>query len=641
MNPPTRTPSAPPTPRDYGPLPGCYDEMVDRDGTPRAHWADLAESLQELGVEELLRRQAEAARLLDQDGVVYNAYREEERADQRWLLDPLPAVLSSREWEGIESGVIERAELLNLVLDDLYGPRDLLRRGVLPAEVVFGHAGFLRACDGIRLPGEQQLFSYAADIGRDADGRYVALSDRTQAPSGAGYALENRTVISRVLPSLYRDAQVHRLAPFFRSLRVALQAVAPPGVDDPRIVVLTPGPWNETAFEHALVASTLGYPLVEGSDLTVRRDGVWMRALGRLEPVHVILRRVDAWFCDPLELQGRLAARDAGARRGGAPRGGVGRQHARVQRAREPGAAGVPARASASTCVGAAPRLPGVPTWWCGDPGALRHVLEHLDELVVRPMSRAPGTASTFGWELSAGELDDLRRRDRASAGRVGRAGADRDREHADADGDRPDAAPQRAARVRRGAQRLLRRHAGRAHAGRAGRRPWPDLQPGRRDQQGHLGAGLRARAPDRLLAALGPGRRGHRPDVLDPVARRREPLVARALRGARGGRRPACCARSTTAATTSRLGERGRRRGPARAARRADGRHRELPRLRRRGRRGADRRARRGAARAGRRRASGPARSRTRCARCWTAPTPCATSSRATRGSSSARWTA
>ena len=303
MTNPTSTPSAPATPRDYRPLPGCYDELVDGTGAARAHWADLAESLHELGVAELRSRQAEAARLLDQDGVIYNAYRDDARADQRWLLDPLPAVLSSREWERIETGVIERAELLNLVLDDLYGPRELLRRGVLPAELVFGHAGFLRACDGIRLPGELQLFSYAADIGRDADGRHVVLSDRTQAPSGSGYALENRTVVSRVLPTLYRDAGVHRLAPFFRSLRVALQAVAPPGIEDPRIVVLTPGPWNETAFEHAVVASTLGYPLVEGADLTVRRDGVWMRALGRLEPVHVILRRVDAWFCDPLELK--------------------------------------------------------------------------------------------------------------------------------------------------------------------------------------------------------------------------------------------------------------------------------------------------------------------------------------------------
>jgi uncharacterized circularly permuted ATP-grasp superfamily protein/uncharacterized alpha-E superfamily protein len=410
VNDPISMPSAPTTPPGYRPLAGCYDEMVDASGATRPQWTDLAESFDELGIDELLRRQAEASRLLDEDGVIYNAYRESERADQRWRLDPLPAVLSSREWEGIETGVIERAELLNLVLEDLYGPRDLLRRGLLPPELVFGHAGFLRPCDAIRLPGNQQLFSYAADIGRDERGGWVVLSDRTQAPSGAGYAMENRTVISRVLPSLYRDAQVHRLAPFFRSLRVALQAVAPPAVDDPRIVVLTPGPWNETAFEHAVLASTLGYPLVEGSDLTVRRDGVWMRALGRLEPVHVILRRVDDWFCDPLELKADSQLGTPGlveAARSGA----VSIVNTLGSSVLENPALQAFLPRLGEHLLGAAPRLAGVPTWWCGEAASLRYVLAHLDELVVRPVSREPGTAVTFGWELSTAERDDLRRR--------------------------------------------------------------------------------------------------------------------------------------------------------------------------------------------------------------------------------------
>ena len=220
-----------------------------------------------------------------------------------------PSSSARGEWTEIEGGLIERAELLDLVLADLYGPRELLRRRLIPPEVVLGHPGFLHACDGIRLPGEHQLFTYAADLGRGEDGRLVVLADRTQAPSGSGYAMENRLVCSRVLPTLYRDAGVHRLAPFFRWLRSALQAAAPPGVEDPRIVVLSPGPYNETAFEHAVLASTLGYPLVEGSDLTVRGGSVWMRSLGQREPVHVILRRVDDTYCDPLELQPGLAAR--------------------------------------------------------------------------------------------------------------------------------------------------------------------------------------------------------------------------------------------------------------------------------------------------------------------------------------------
>src|ERR1022692_3516615 len=187
-----------PSPASYQPLAGCYDEMVDAAGVPREHWTHLAGVFSQLGVEELLRRQEEAARLIDQGGVVYNAYGEAVHSGQRWLLDPVPTVLSSREWETIETGLTERAELLDLVLEDLYGKRDLLRRRLLAPEVVFGHAGFLRPWDQIRVPGKHQLVTYAADIGRDAGGRPLVLSDRTQAPSGFGYALEARSVISRV-----------------------------------------------------------------------------------------------------------------------------------------------------------------------------------------------------------------------------------------------------------------------------------------------------------------------------------------------------------------------------------------------------------------------------------------------------------
>ena len=399
----------PPPPPAYRPLPGCYDEMVDDAAVPRPHWAHLASAFAELGVDELLRRQQEATRLLDQDGVIYNAYGESPRPGRRWLLDPVPTVVSSREWQSIETGLIERAEVLNLVLDDLYGPRELLRRRLLPPEVVFGHSGFLRQCDQIRLPGSQQLFSYAADIGRDRGGRWLVISDRTQAPSGSAYALENRTVISRVLPSLYRDSQVHRLAPFFRSLRVALQEVAPSGVDDPRIVVLTPGPFNETAFEHAVLASSLGYPLVEGRDLTVRGDRVWMRSVGQLEPVDVILRRVDGWFCDPLELKpdsqlgipGLLEVARLGA---------VSVVNTLGSSVLENPALMAFLPHLSEHLTGAPLRLQSVPTWWCGEHRGRAHVLDNLDRLILRPTSREAGPASVRGWELSSAELDGLRR---------------------------------------------------------------------------------------------------------------------------------------------------------------------------------------------------------------------------------------
>jgi len=403
------TTTTPPISAAYLPLPGRYDEMVDGAGAPREHWVHLSKALHQLGPEELLRRREEAARLIDQDGVVYNAYGDSTRPGQSWLLDPVPAVVSSRDWEAIETGVIERAELLNLVLEDLYGERDLLRLGLIPPEVVFGHEGFLRQADQVRLPGAQQLFSYGVDIGRDSAGQPRALSDRTQSPSGVGYALEARAVVSRVFPTLYRDAQVHRLAPFLRSLRVALQKVAPRDVEDPRIVVLTPGPWNETAFEHAFLASTLGYPLVEGADLTVRSGGVWMRSLGRLEPVHVILRRVDAWFCDPLELKGDSRLGVAGLAQ--AARAGT------VSVVNTLGSSVLENPALMAFLPGLCEhflsgplKLPSVATWWCGEKDGRREVLAKLDELVLRPISRRAGTGSVLGWECSGAELGDLRR---------------------------------------------------------------------------------------------------------------------------------------------------------------------------------------------------------------------------------------
>ncbi|MHB8691777.1 MAG: circularly permuted type 2 ATP-grasp protein [Solirubrobacteraceae bacterium] len=396
----------------YRPLPGCYDEMVDADGLIRSHWTSLQGSFADLGVSELLRRRDEASRLLDQDGVVYNAYADDgdqTSAPGRWRLDPVPTVIGSREWAEVETGVIERAELLNLILDDIYGTRTLLERRLLPPELIFGHDGFFRACDGIRLRGSQQLFNYGVDIARDCDGDPVVVADRTQAPSGSGYALENRTVISRVIPSLYRDAQVHRLAPFFRSLRLALKEVAPEGADDPRIVVLTPGPLNETAFEHAVLASSLGYPLVEGRDLTVRDSRVFMRSVGQLEPVDVILRRVDGLYCDPLELKPDSQLGVPGL----------------VQVARTSGVSVVNTFGSSvlenpalmaylpelsSHLMGTPLRLRSVPTWWCGDQDSRKYVLENMRNLIIRPTSRRVGVGARFGWEQSAHELEALRR---------------------------------------------------------------------------------------------------------------------------------------------------------------------------------------------------------------------------------------
>jgi uncharacterized circularly permuted ATP-grasp superfamily protein/uncharacterized alpha-E superfamily protein len=415
----------------YRQVRAAHDEMLTADGRIREHWAHTGRVLNDLGLDELLDRRDTASRLLDDDGVTYNVYGQDDPssapapAAAPWGLDPVPLLLTSDEWAGVELGVIQRAELFNLILTDLYGPRQLLRRGVLPDELVFSHPGFLRQCDQIRVPGSQQLFTTAVDLARDGSGRCTVLADHTQAPSGAGYALENRVVVSRVFPSLYRDSQVHRLAPFFRTLRTSLQDYAPPDTDDPRIVLLSPGPWSETAFEHAYLAAHLGYPLVEGSDLTVRDGRVWLRSLGRLERVHVILRRTDAWFCDPLELRGDSRLGVPGLVEA-ARLGGVSILNTLGSGLLEnPGLLPYLPRLS-EHLLGEQLLLPSVPTWWCGDEDGRRHVLAHLDRLVIKPIARGAGPTAVFPWELSRDGRDDLRRRIEAQpAGWVGQESLD------------------------------------------------------------------------------------------------------------------------------------------------------------------------------------------------------------------------
>ncbi|MBL8774527.1 MAG: circularly permuted type 2 ATP-grasp protein [Acidimicrobiales bacterium] len=392
----------------YPSLAGTFDEMVAPDGSIRDHWATVTAALD--AQSDLNPRAAEAARLLAEDGVTYHVTAGDRPGPRPWVTDPVPLMLSADEWAGLERGVIQRSLLLDRVLQDLYGERRLLSDGLLPPEVVYGHPGFLRTCDQIRLPGPHQLFLAAADLARGADGRHVVLSDRTQAPSGVGYALENRVVVSRVLPGLHRSAQVQRLAPFFRALRSALHQVAPPTDDTPRIVVLTPGQWSETAFEHGYLAAQLGVPLVQGADLRVRDGRVWMRAIGRLEPVHVIVRRVDAAFCDPVELRpdsnlgvpGLLEACRTGT--------------VSVVNTLGSGVLENPGLlpflpALAEALLDEPLVLPSAETWWCGDDAARSHVLAHLEELVVKPIGRDHGPTPSLGWHLSVTERADLARR--------------------------------------------------------------------------------------------------------------------------------------------------------------------------------------------------------------------------------------
>lgn len=387
---------------------GPYDEMCVKAGEIRSHWSYLMTALNDMGGSELQRRREEAWRLIRDNDVTYNIYGDPSGMGRPWELDLVPLLIESEEWRQIEAGLVQRAELLNLLLRDLYGPRNLVSKGILPAELVYAHPGFLRPCAGIPLPDTDALTFYAADLVRGEDGQMAVMSDRAQSPSGAGYALENRMVISRVLPSLFRDSHTHRLANFFRSTRQTMNRLSPRQETEPNVVLLSPGPANEAYFEHAYLANYLGHTLVEGSDLTVRDDKVWLNTLdGRLQ-VDVIMRRMDDGYCDPVELREDSYLGVPGltnvARMG----------NVSIANPLGSGVLENPALASflpalAKHFLGEELRIPSVPSWWCGNAIDRQYVLENLPRMVIKPVHPSLGFRFAFGAELSKKQLGDLR----------------------------------------------------------------------------------------------------------------------------------------------------------------------------------------------------------------------------------------
>ena len=387
---------------------GIYDEMYATENKALPYWERFMAALESMGSEQLELRRREAQRLLRENGVTYNVYGDSQNLTRPWRLDPVPLLISSEEWSVIEAGLKQRAELLDLILKDLYGKQTLLKKGLLPAELIYDHEGFLRPCVGALQNQQRHLTIYSANLARGPNGRMWVLDDRTQAPSGSGYALENRTVMTRVLPDIFRETQVHRLSGFFKALQKGLAEIAPHNKEDPRIVILTPGPLNETYFEHAYLAAYLGFTLVQGGDLTVRDGHVWLKSLEGLQAVDVILRRVDDSFCDPLELRSSSQLGVAGllevVRRGNVaianPLGSSILEN--------PGLLAFLPRLS-RYFLSQELKLSSVATWWCGQRRERDFVLQNIDSLVIKPINRSLGNHAVFGGALSSKEKEQLR----------------------------------------------------------------------------------------------------------------------------------------------------------------------------------------------------------------------------------------
>ena len=388
---------------------GRYDELIADDGSIRSHWRPLIRGVSEDDARAARRATEFTRRMIVENGVTYNVYADEQGRDRPWILDPLPYLLTAKEWQTIEAGVAQRAHLLNAVLADLYGRQELLASGVLPAEIPFGHPNFLWPCHGTRPRGDRWLWIYGADLARAADGRWWVLTDRTQAPSGPGYALENRQIVRRALPELAQAMEVRPLGAFFAALRDELLRGAG---KDPLAVVLTPGSFNETYFEHAYLARQLGFPLVEGHDLTVRDETVYLKTLAGLKRVHAVFRRLDDDFCDPLELRdsalgvpGLLAA---------VRRGNVVVANALGSGVMESAAWLGFLPALSESLIGERLILPSVATWWCGERPALESAIEQLPRLVIKPTFPDQSRVPVFGRDLSAEDRTRLIARMRA-----------------------------------------------------------------------------------------------------------------------------------------------------------------------------------------------------------------------------------
>ena len=398
-------------PEEYFNKQHSYKDLFGTNTSLQQHWKSFFTSFSNLGVDEIMNRSNDMMRFLKENGVTYNIYGDPSGLNRPWNLDIVPYLISKEEWLTIEAGLVQRANLFDLILKDVYGDQCLIKEGILPMEIIYNHRGFLRECCGIKLPGKHNLVIYAADIARTNNGKIWILNDRTQAPSGSGYSLENRLAMARIVPELFNGLKVRRLSPYYNAMRNALTAMSPHQKIQPRIVILTPGPSNETYFEHSFLSSHLGFTLVQGDDLMVKDNYVWLKTLGGLEKVDVIVRRVDDEYCDPLELKedsqlgvpGLLQAVRSGNVSIANPLGS--------SVVENPGLLPF-LPAIAKRLLSEDLKLPTIASWWCGQSNELQYVLDHLSSLVIKRIYRESNNrTSVDATLLTIDELTDLRQK--------------------------------------------------------------------------------------------------------------------------------------------------------------------------------------------------------------------------------------
>ncbi|WP_439131022.1 circularly permuted type 2 ATP-grasp protein [Polaribacter sp.] len=386
-----------------------YDEVLKSDMSINPTWEKLLTNFSKLGMAELNKRQDDLDWLLSENGVTYNVYNDPNGLNRPWNLNIIPFVLDQKEWKTIEKGLQQRAHLLDLVLKDIYGAKELITNGIVPSEIIYAHRGFLRPCHQIQFNNAQQLLMHSADLARGPDGRMWVVNDRAEAPSGMGYALENRFSVREVVPDFFKEINVKQPFGFFKDFNDLLMNSASTNKENPTIVILTPGPHNETYFEHAYLSSFLGYPLVKGNDLVVRDNKVWIKTLKGLIQIDVIYRRVDDAYSDPLELKGDSYLGVAGLLNV------VRQQNVSII---NPIGSGVLENPGLIPFMNSICKyflkedliLPQIASWWCGQEKERKYVLENIRKLVVKPIDNTQREHIYFGEFLSDQEIEALKK---------------------------------------------------------------------------------------------------------------------------------------------------------------------------------------------------------------------------------------
>jgi uncharacterized circularly permuted ATP-grasp superfamily protein/uncharacterized alpha-E superfamily protein len=381
------------------------DELCTKDGQIAPKWEKLAQYYESAGSQKISDSMEQVGKQLRENGVTYNLYGDPDGLNRPWHLDPIPMVFDTNEWEYIEKGLKQRAHLLNLILKDIYGNRKLIRGGHIPFELIYHHRGFLREADKLVLDTDFQLIQYAADLARGSNGNMWVLNDRTDAPSGAGYTLENRAAMTRVFPELIRENDVRKISSYYQTLKNTLSHLSSSKMENPRIVLLTPGPTNETYFEHAYLSSFLGFTLVVGEDLTVSDGHVWLKTIKGLEKVDVIMRRVDDVYCDPLEFRGDSQLGVVGLMEAVRQRNVQVINPLGVRVLENPGLMAFLPKLCRHI-LNEELILNSVATWWCGQEREKSYVIENLDKLLIRNIYAT--SDAVFGGALSSDEKNDL-----------------------------------------------------------------------------------------------------------------------------------------------------------------------------------------------------------------------------------------